>query len=99
MLHISDPQQRYTRNDFRLADAQERDERDLNRLNTCADLVGRALDALIPILGPLEHPDARWRPDDLCMALEEQAANIAHEQKRIARQPLVLSSRDDDENP
>lgn len=101
MLHLSHPREGYTRNDYRLQDAAERDERDLNRLNACADLVGRTLDALIPYIkqGPLEHPDARWRPDDLSMALEEQAANIRHEQRKIARCPLVLDSRDDDELP
>lgn len=101
MLHLSIPREGYTRNDYRLEDAIERDERDIGRLNACADIVGRALDALIPIIkqGPLEHPDTRWRPDDLSMALEEQAANIKHEQQRVMRQPVVLDSRDDDETP
>lgn len=60
--------------------AECRNERDIGRLAACADLIANTMDALIPLLGKLENPRARWRPDDLMEALEENALDIKAEQ-------------------
>jgi hypothetical protein len=96
MLHLRSLKKLYNRNDYRAADAELRDERDMHRLAVCSNMVGRMLDELIPVMGRLEHPDASWSPDDLSALLEIQAAQIKAQQYRISRMPLVLDRRDDD---
>jgi glutathione S-transferase len=76
--------------DYRIQEAELRDERDAERLAACQDICTRGLDALIPLMGRLEHPFARWRPDDLAQALSEQLENIKHELARINAPVLVL---------
>lgn len=91
MLHLHDPY------GVRIREALTRDERDMARLTMCSDAIGRAMDLLLPRLENLEHPDARWHPIDLVQALTEQAENICYQREMIARQPVVLDRRDDDE--
>jgi hypothetical protein len=70
-----------------------RDGRDRGRLAACADLVGRSIDALIPLLGRLEHPRARWCPDDLMDCLIEHAADIKAEQQNLTG-PVMIDDDD-----
>jgi hypothetical protein len=81
-------------NDYRVQDAELRDERDAERLAKCGEICVLGLDALIPIMGRLEHPDARWSPDDLAQVLQEQLENIQHELKRVTTGPVCLDDVD-----
>ena len=82
-------------NDWRVHQAVLRDERDNERLAACADVCSRGLDALIPYMGRLEHPFAKWSPDDLVQALSEQLESIRAQQQEIGRGPVVLDDLDD----
>ena len=75
--------------DARLDAAIDRDLRDAERLDFIANLVANMLDALIPDAHDLEHPNARWNPDDLIVDLRSHAKNIAFERQRLAG-PVVI---------
>ena len=83
-------------NDWRVHQAVLRDERDNERLAACAELVANSLDAMVPLMGrALEHPFAKWSPDDLAQALSEQLESIRAQQQEIGRGPVVLDDLDD----
>ena len=75
--------------------AIDRDIRDEERLEHLASLVTEWLDLLVPELksGRLEHPDARWEPDDLAVDLQAHLNNIRHEQEKLKGPPVL----DDDD--
>jgi hypothetical protein len=105
MLHLSVPEACYEQDIARetcdergrIITASTRDERDKGKLLVLADTVARTMDDIIPYLAPLEHPDARWRPDDLMQVLQDELANIRHELRRCCTGPIVLDSLDDSE--
>lgn len=75
--------------------AIDRDIRDEEKLVHIQALVAGWLDALAPDASDLEHPDARWHPEDLIVDLAAHASNIAAELERLRSGPPVV---DDDED-
>ena len=76
--------------DAALNEAIDRDLDEQQRLTYLADLVAGWLDALIPELGELRHPDARWSPGDLADDLRAHADSIRRELHRVSHGPIVM---------
>ena len=74
-----------------LMDAIDRDLRDAERLEHIIGLTSTLLDALIPDMDPLEHPDIRWHPGDLADALADQLKSMRHELGRVRSLSVVLA--------
>jgi hypothetical protein len=74
--------------------AIDRDIRDEERLMHIATLVAGWLDALAPDAHDMEHPDAKWHPEDLIIDLQGHALSIAHELKRLRSGPPVVDDED-----
>lgn len=77
-----------------LGNAIDRDLRDRERLEHINQLVANLLDALIHDMGALEHPDARWCPDDLVDVLLGQRKSIGFELQRVSRGQTVIGPDD-----
>lgn len=75
-------------------DAIDRDLRDQERLAHIDALVAELLDALIPDMHDLEHPDARWHPADLVDVLQDQRKSLKWELQRVSRGPVVIDQSD-----
>ena len=73
--------------------AIDRDIRDEERLTHIAALVAGWLDALAPDAHDMEHPDAKWHPEDLLVDLMGHSKNIEGELERL-KGPVVLDDED-----
>ena len=69
--------------------AIDRDIRDEERLEHIGALVAGWLDALAPDAHDMEHPKAKWHPEDLLVDLVGHARSIADELERL-RGPTVI---------
>jgi hypothetical protein len=79
-----------TRNELSAEDsAIDRDLRDSTRLEAIHECIVHWLDELIPMMHPMEHPQARWQPGDLVEALREQDQSLAWERNRLTG-PLFI---------
>lgn len=79
-----------TNYDAALSEAIDRDLDDQERLEHLADLVAGWLDALVPELGEIRHPDASWHPGDLADDLRAHADSIKRELYRVSHGPVVM---------
>lgn len=86
-------QRNYKREREREELAEARDRRDRERLTQLDQMVQTFMDAISPLLGPLEHPYRTWDPALIIDDLELTRREIARELGRL-KGPLVI---EDDE--
>jgi hypothetical protein len=76
------------RHAWRRRAAVARDNRDRSKIEILQSAIGDWLEQ-IKDLDELEHPDSRWHPDDLRLALERNLFDLRSEQERL-RGPLLV---------
>lgn len=71
--------------------AYQRDLRDADRIGRLVLMVSRWRDELDAAPDRLEHPDARWQPNELRETIDDTLLNLAGEADRVSKGPTVIA--------